>query len=72
MRRSGRTTAEMLRALLLVNEPPIDFTKRYVNRRERIYREELLELKKKLDTQGIPTRKVAKNTTAATRVYARI
>ncbi len=60
MRCYGRTTAEILRELLLVNEPPIDFTKRYVNRRESIYRSELLELKNKLDTQGIPTRKVAK------------
>ncbi len=54
----GTTTAEILRDLL-VDKPPLDYTKRYVNRREEIYREELLKIKSKLDIEGIPTRKVA-------------
>lgn len=55
-RRSGRTTAEILRALLNVSKPPIDYTKPVTDHMERFYREETREIKAKLDAAGIPTR----------------
>lgn len=57
-RRSGRTTAEILRALLNVSKPPLDYTKPVVDHMERFYREETREIKAKLDAAGIPTRTV--------------
>lgn len=38
-RRSGRTTAEILRALLNVSKPPLDYTKPVTDHMERFYRE---------------------------------
>lgn len=55
-RRSGRTTAEILRALLNVSKPPLDYTKPVADHMERFYREETREIKAKLDAAGIPTR----------------
>lgn len=57
-RRSGRTTAEILRALLNVSKPPLDYTKPVADHMERFYREETREIKAKLDAAGIPTRTV--------------
>lgn len=57
-RRSGRTTAEILRDLLNVSKPPLDYTKPVTDHMERIYREETREIKAKLDAAGIPTRTV--------------
>lgn len=57
-RRSGRTTAEILRALLNVSKPPLDYTKPVTDHMERFYREETREIKAKLDAAGIPTRTV--------------
>lgn len=58
-RRSGATTAEVLRELLRTNEPPLDYTRRPENRMADFYRRELLDIKERLDAAGIPTRKVA-------------
>lgn len=57
-RRSGRTTAEILRDLLNVSKPPLDYTKPVADHMERFYREETREIKAKLDAAGIPTRTV--------------
>lgn len=57
-RRSGRTTAEILRDLLNVSKPPLDYTKPVAGHMERFYREETREIKAKLDAAGIPTRTV--------------
>lgn len=58
-RRYGATTAEVLKDLLQVNEPPLDYTMPSRNRMEDFYRRELLDIKERLDAAGIPTRKVA-------------
>jgi len=60
-RRYGETTAKILRELLLVEAPPLDYTTKNQSRshREVIYRKELLEIKEKLDAAGVPTREVA-------------
>lgn len=55
-RKSGRTTAEILRDLLDVSKPPLDYTKPVTNHMERLYREETRQIKAKLDAAGIPTR----------------
>ena len=57
-RQSGRTTAEILRDLLNISKPPLDYTKPVRNHMARFYREETREIKAKLDTAGIPTRTV--------------
>ena len=57
-RRSGATTAEILRELLNVSEAPLDYTRKPSSRMQSIYREELKEKKKKLDAAGITTRPV--------------
>lgn len=57
-RRSGRTTAEILRDLLNVSKPPLDYTKPVADHMERFCREETREIKAKLDAAGIPTRTV--------------
>lgn len=56
-RRYGQTTAQVLRDLIVPGEP-LDYTKRPPCNAERIYREELKEIKKKLDAAGITTRPV--------------
>lgn len=57
-RRMGATTAEILRDLLDVSAPPIDYRRRAETEREKFYRRELWEMKRKLDDAGIPTRTV--------------
>lgn len=59
-RRYGKTTAEILRELLMQDASPINFTKPCRNPIEDFYRKELLEIKEKLDAEGIQTRKVAR------------
>lgn len=54
----GATTAEILRELLNVSEAPLDYTRKPSSRMQSIYREELKEIKKKLDAAGITTRPV--------------
>lgn len=58
-RRYGKTTAEILRELSQINEPPIDL-RRYKTRghRVRIYYDELLKMKETLNAAGILTRGV--------------
>lgn len=58
-RRFGKTTAEILRELSQINEPPIDLIK-YKTRgnKERLFYDELLRVKETLDAAGIPTREV--------------
>lgn len=57
-RRYGATTAEILRELLNVSEAPLDYTRKPSSGMQSIYREELKEIKKKLDAAGITTRPV--------------
>ncbi len=57
-RRYGATTAEILRELLNISEAPLDYTRKPSSRMQSIYREELKEIKKKLDAAGITTRPV--------------
>ena len=54
-RRTGKTTAECLRALLDEDHCPIDYTLPPRNPREEIHRRELLKIKKKLKDAGIYT-----------------
>lgn len=54
----GETTAKILRKLLNVSDPPLDYTKRPSNNLERFYRDELKKMKERLDAAGIPTRPV--------------
>ena len=56
--RYGATTAEILRELLNISEAPLDYTRKPSSRMQSIYREELKEIKKKLDAAGITTRPV--------------
>lgn len=58
-RRYGATTAKAIRDLLQVDEAPLDFSiPGCLNARGKIYKEELREIKEKLDQAGIPTRTV--------------
>lgn len=57
-RQYGETTAKILRELLNVSGPPLDYTKRPSNNLERFYRDELKKVKERLDAAGIPTRPV--------------
>lgn len=57
-RQMGATTAEILRDLLNVSAPPIDYSGRAETEREKFYRRELREMKRKLDDAGILTRAV--------------
>lgn len=57
-RRSGATTAEILRDLLNVNASPLDYTRPPHSNMKRFYREETKNIKEKLDAAGIPTRTV--------------
>lgn len=56
-RRTGETTAEILRDLLNVDAPPIDYTREMYGCRG-FYQKELLRIKEKLDRYGIKTREV--------------
>ena len=53
----GATTAEILKDLLEVDAPPLDYSKTR-GTREEIYKHELKKIKQKLDSEGIPTRTV--------------
>lgn len=57
-RQYGATTAEILRDLMAVDAPPIDYTKSPRNNMEALYRRELKSIKEELDNKGIPTRTV--------------
>lgn len=57
-RRYGATTAEILRDLLNVSKPPLDYSRPPVNNMARFYRDETREIKRKLYDSGIPTRPV--------------
>lgn len=58
IRRFGGTTANILRSLLDVEGEPLDYTKPAMNKRDRFYRDTLLDVKEKLDKVGIKTREV--------------
>ena len=57
-RRSGKTTAEVLRELLNVSAPPIDYTLPPKSPREKFHRQTVIEIKEKLERSGIETRKI--------------
>lgn len=55
-RQMGATTAEILRELLDVKSDPLDYSRPAASVRERFYRDELRQVKAKLESEGIPTR----------------
>ena len=57
-RKYGATTAEVLKDLLQVDAPPLDYSKRTGNHMQELYRDELKKIKRKLNQAGIPTREV--------------
>jgi hypothetical protein len=57
-RRYGETTAVILRDLLEVGRQPLDYSIPPSSNRERIYREELRKIQRRLSASGIPTRHV--------------
>lgn len=57
-RRTGKTTAQILRHLLNVDEEPIDFTKPAPSKRMAILRQDFRDLWEKLNAAGIKTRPV--------------
>ena len=57
-RRYGRTTAMILRELLLTEAEPLDFSKASVSPRQAIFRNELRLIQEKLQKAGIKTRVV--------------
>lgn len=57
-RQMGATTAEILKDLLNIKAPPIDYTRPPTSERERFYRVELKKIKTTLNDAGIPTRMV--------------
>lgn len=57
-RKYGSTTAMILRDLLQVSEVPLDYTQPSSCHATRFYRDELRDIKKKLDDAGIETRTV--------------
>ena len=55
----GKTTAEILRDLSQINQPPLDLRRyRTKNMRAQLYYNELLRMKETLDVAGVPTREV--------------
>lgn len=56
----GETTAKILRDLLHTEEPPLDFRRPPSSREDYCYRQDLIDIKQKLDSAGIPTREVLK------------
>lgn len=58
MRRTGETTAWVLRDLLKADAQPLDYTTRPRNVMEEIYRKELMKTKRILEYAGVPTRTV--------------
>ena len=57
-RKYGATTAEVLKDLLQVDAPPLDYSNRTGNHMQELYRDELKKIKRKLNQAGIPTREV--------------
>ncbi|MCI9185335.1 MAG: hypothetical protein HFG61_10815 [Lachnospiraceae bacterium] len=57
-RQYGATTAQVLKDLLQVDAPPLDYSKRTGNHIQELYRDELREIKRKLNQAGIQTRGV--------------
>ncbi len=57
-RKYGATTAHVLKDLLQVDAPPLDYSKRTGNHMQELYRDELKKIKRKLNQAGIPTREV--------------
>lgn len=55
-RKSGLTTAKILKSLLEIDSPPLDLSCRPKNPREGCYRYDLKEIQSKLRDAGIPTR----------------
>lgn len=60
-RRFGKTTAEALRELLNTSAPPIDYTAPPRNPREKFHRQTVIEIKEKLERNGIETRKILRS-----------
>ena len=60
-RRSGETTAIVLRDLLQMDRPQIDFTELPRTYKEKIYRQELMKIKEQLEAAGIETRPVLRS-----------
>lgn len=57
-RQYGKTTAEILKDLLAIDDEPLDYSARPGNAREQFYRDETRKIKEKLDAAGIITRTV--------------
>ena len=57
-RRYGKTTAEILRDLLMIDADPLDYTERPINPRQEFYMRETRKIQEKLRVAGINTRKV--------------
>lgn len=55
-RKTGKTTAEVLEALLNNQNEPLDFSQRAKNMKEDIFRSDLRKVQLKLQEAGIPTR----------------
>lgn len=58
LRKTGATTAKILKELLDVGARPLDYSAPAQDPMERFYRAELRKIKEKLDDAGIPTRTV--------------
>lgn len=57
-RQYGKTTAEILKDLLAIDDEPLDYSARPGNARAQFYRDETKKIKEKLDAAGIITRTV--------------
>lgn len=57
-RKYGATTAMILRDLLQVSEVPLDYSQPPASHETKFYRDELRDIKRKLDHAGIETRTV--------------
>ncbi len=68
-RRYGESTARILRDLLDVNAPALDYTRGPRNAMDQIYRMDLLRMKEKLDAGGIRTRTVLRSPREAREYY---
>lgn len=57
-RQYGKTTAEILKDLLAIDDEPLDYSVRPGNARAEFYRDATRKIKEKLDAAGIITRTV--------------
>lgn len=57
-RQYGETTATILKELLDKEAEPLDYTRRYISRRQDFYRREIREIQERLKEAGIKTRVV--------------